>query len=251
MKISIITPSYNSSKTISRTIDSIIFQEYKDIEYIVVDGGSIDGTQDIVLEYKDKLNIKLISEKDNGIYDAMNKGIKLATGDIVGILNSDDFYENSSVLSNVIEAFRSEKVDAVYGDISYFSNNKSKITRYWKAGKYFEKKLNNGWCIPHPSLFLRKSVYGKCGSFNLDLKIAADYEFMLRILKIHKLNTVYIPKVFVRMYDGGISGSSLKQRIRGWRELGKAWTVNHLKIPKFFILRRVLSKIFQFKSKEY
>ena len=246
MKISIITPTYNSAKTLSRTIDSIISQNYKDIEYIVMDGGSSDGTQDIVLGYKDRLGIKFISEKDEGIYDAMNKGIRLATGDIIGILNSDDFYNNESLLSDVAQAFNDESIEAVYGDISYFGNDINKVTRYWKAGEYKESKLNNGWVIPHPALFVRKSMYDKCGLFNIDFKIAADYEFILRILKVYKIQIKYIPKVFVRMFNGGNSGSSLNQRRKGWQDLENSWLANNLKIPKFFILRRVLSKISQY-----
>lgn len=246
MKISLITPSYNSKKTISRTIESVIAQNYSDLEYIIIDGSSKDDTGEIVASYQDKINIKFISEPDKGIYDAMNKGIKMATGDIVGILNSDDFYENDNVLKTVSEAFNEQKVDAVYGDISYFSTDINKVSRYWRAGEYDENKLNDGWIMPHPSLFLRKSVYEKCGYFNLDFKIAADYEFMLRILKIHKVNIKYIPRVFVRMYSGGNSGSSLKQRIKGWQELRNSWKINHLKVPLFFTARRVLSKVSQF-----
>lgn len=245
MKISIITPTYNSAKMISRTIESVISQNYIDLEYIVVDGWSSDGTDNIVLSYKDKLNIKFISEKDNGIYDAMNKGIKMATGDIIGILNSDDFYNDNSVLSDVARNFEDPKIDAVYGDISYFSNDINKVTRYWKTGEYKERKLNNGWAIPHPSLFLRKSVYDKCGLFNLDFKIVADYEFILRILKIYKISVKYVPKVFVRMYAGGASGR-LNTKINIWKELKKAWIVNGLETPICFIFRRIISKLSQY-----
>jgi glycosyltransferase involved in cell wall biosynthesis len=246
MKISIITPTYNSAKTISRTIDSIILQSYKDIEYIVIDGDSTDGTQDIVLNFKDKINLKLISEKDSGIYDAMNKGIGIAGGDVIGILNSDDFYKDESVLSEVMQAFVDIQIDAVYGDISYFGPDVNKITRYWKAGEYKESNLNSGWVIPHPALFVRKSVYKKYGLYNINLKIAADYEFILRILKIYKIKVKYIPKILVRMYDGGTSASSIKHRIQGWKELENSWKINNLLPHKFFIIRRVLYKVSQY-----
>lgn len=246
MKISIITPSYNSVKTIERTIESIISQNYTNLEYIVIDGWSTDGTDNIVLSYQDKLNIKFVSEKDDGIYDAMNKGIRMATGDIIGILNSDDFYNDSSVLSDVIRNFEDSKIDAVYGDITYFSNDVNKVTRYWKAGEYKENNLNNGWVIPHPALFLRKSVYDKCGFFNLSFKIASDYEFILRILKVYHINIKYIPRVFTRMYNNGFSGKNLFQRIKGWQELKRAWRINDFKMPKLFILRRILFKITQY-----
>lgn len=245
MKITLITPSYNSAKTITRTIDSVIAQDYFDLEYIIIDGASTDETLNIVKSYQDKINIKLVSEKDKGIYDAMNKGIKLATGDIVGILNSDDLFDNNKILQTVSEVFSEENIDAVYGDIKYFSDDVNSVKRYWRAGEYKESKLDNGWVIPHPSLFLRKSVYDKCGLFNTDFRIAGDYEFILRLLKIYKIKVKYIPEVFVRMYDGGTSGGSLKQRRRGWKELKNTWTVNNFKVPKLFIFRRVLFKISQ------
>lgn len=246
MKISIITPTYNSVKTIRRTISSIIDQNYSELEYIVIDGGSTDGTLEIIKSYKNKINFKLISESDRGIFDAMNKGIKLATGDIIGILNSDDFYDNNKVLQNIAEAFNDQKIEAVYGDIIYFGDDVNKVSRYWKAGKYKESKLNNGWIIPHPSLFLRKTVYDKCGIFNLDFKIAADYEFILRLLKVYKINVKYIHHVFVKMYSGGNSGKNLKQRKKGWQDLKNAWLINNFRVPPFFILRRLLFKFWQY-----
>jgi glycosyltransferase len=244
-KISIITPTFNSAKTIRRTVLSIINQNYSELEYIIIDGGSTDNTLEIVKSYQNRINLKLISEPDHGIFDAMNKGIKLVTGEIVGILNSDDFYDNNKVLMVVAEAFKDEKIGAVYGDISYFSNNVHKVTRYWRAGEYREGKLNNGWMIPHPSLFLHKSVYDRCGLFKTDFKIAADYEFVLRILKVYKINVKYIQSVFVRMYNGGNSGKNLKQREKGWRESKNAWVINNFKIPRFFIFRRLLFKFSQ------
>jgi glycosyltransferase involved in cell wall biosynthesis len=246
MKISIITPTYNSAKTISRTIDSIIDQNYLDLEYIIIDGLSTDNTKDILSTYQNKINIKFVSEKDNGIFDAMNKGIKMTTGEIIGVLNSDDFYCDGSVLSIVAQSFKDQNIDAVYGDISYFSDDINKVVRYWRAGEYKESKLNNGWIIPHPSLFLRRSVYDRCGLFNTDLKVAADYEFILKILKAYKIQTKYIPKVFTRMYNGGNSGESLKKRIEGWKDLKNSWTTNGFKVPPFFILRRILFKLSQY-----
>jgi len=246
MKISIITATYNSAKTLTRTVDSVLMQNYPDLEYIIIDGASTDKTKEIVTSYQNKLNIKFISEPDKGIYDAMNKGIKLTTGDIIGILNSDDFYDNNSVLNNVTKAFEDASVDAVYGDIKYFGEDINKITRYWQTGEYTEGKLNNGWMIPHPALFVRKSIYEKYGLYNTDFKLAADYEFILRLLKIHKINVKYLPETLVRMYNGGSSGKSLKQRIKGWQEEKKAWKINNLKLPRLFILRRVISKLSQF-----
>jgi glycosyltransferase involved in cell wall biosynthesis len=246
MKISVITPTYNSASTLARTIDSVVAQKYPDLEYIIIDGASTDNTKEIVTSYQNKEDIKFISEPDNGIYDAMNKGVRLATGDIIGILNSDDFYDNNEVLKTIAIAFEDNKIDAVYGDIKYFGEDINKVTRYWQAGEYTDAKFNNGWMVPHPTLFVRKSVYDKCGLFNTDLKLAADYEFILRLLKIHGVNMKYIPMTFVRMYNGGTSGSNLKQRIKGWQEDKKAWKINGLKVPRLFILRRVISKLSQF-----
>lgn len=246
MKISLITPAYNSAATIARTIDSVVAQNYSDLEYIIIDGASKDKTAEIVSGFKDRINIKFVSEIDQGIYDAMNKGIKLAGGEIIGILNSDDLFDNDKVLANVAEAFNDPKIDAVYGDVKYFSKDVNKITRLWRAGKYSESKLNNGWVIPHPALFLRRAVYEKSGLFNPDFKIAGDYEFILRILKIHKVNVKYLPQALVRMYNGGASGRDIGQRRRGWEELKMAWSVNNLKIPRLFILRRVLFKVGQY-----
>jgi glycosyltransferase len=246
MKISLLTPTYNSAQTLARTIDSVIAQKYEDLEYIIFDGNSADNTRQIVDSYKTKININFISEKDDGLYDAMNKGLKAATGDIVGILNSDDFFDNDQVLKNVSQKFEETNTDIVYGDIVYFSEDTNKITRKWTAGKYNEKLLDNGWTIPHPALFVKKEIYEKYGYYKENYKIAADYEFILRLLKVHKVNLEYIPKVFVRMYDSGTSAKNIQNRKIGWEELKKAWADNNLKMPKFFILRRLLYKISQF-----
>lgn len=249
MKISIITPSFNSEKTISDTIKSLISQNYLDLEYIVIDGASTDKTKDIVLSYQDKINIKFISESDKGIYDAMNKGIKIASGDIVGILNSDDFYYDKNVLNKINSVFETNSdVDAVYGDLVYVDkDNTKKQTRYWKSGKYEEKKLNSGWIIPHPVFFVRGDVYKKLNKiFDTSLSLAADYELTLRLLKINKIKVKYLPEILVKMRDGGKSGESFKQRMKGWKELRLAWKINSLKIPRFFICRRLLKKLSQF-----
>ena len=245
MKISLITPSYNSAVTIAHTVESIITQNYSDLEYLIIDGGSKDDTAKIVASYQDKIKINFISEPDRGIYDAMNKGIRMASGEVIGILNSDDIFYDNNVLSSIANAFADKKIEVVYGDIKYFSDDINKIKRYWKTGEYKSGKLNNGWIIPHPALFVRKSVYERCGLYNIDFKIAGDYEFILRILKKYHLNLKYLPQVFVKMFDGGVSGRNLKQRNEGWKELKKAWAVNDLPLPKLFIFRRVLSKISQ------
>jgi len=244
MKISIITVSYNSASTIGDTINSVLSQNYTDLEYIIIDGGSKDGTIEIVNRYKDKIS-KIISEPDGGIYDAMNKGIKLSTGEVVGILNSDDFYHHNSVLREVAKCFQNN-IDACYGDIEYVDRvSVKKVVRLWKAGEYKKKKLLNGWIMPHPAFFVRKKIYDKFGLFNLDFIIAADYELLLRFLQ-KGIKVSYIKDILVCMREGGFSGQSFKQRKKGWDELKKAWFVNGFDLPKFFIFRRILYKINQY-----
>ncbi|MFA5421145.1 MAG: glycosyltransferase family 2 protein [Patescibacteria group bacterium] len=249
MKISIITPTYNSEKTISDTLDSVLSQEYKNVEHIIIDGLSSDNTLNIIREYQEESEIRLISEKDSGIYDAMNKGVSLSSGDIVGILNSDDIYYSKDVLNKVVNIFKSDNsIDAVYGDLIYVDrNNIDKIVRTWKSGEYSESKLNWGWTIPHPSLFVQKRVYDKLNCiFNTKLSLAADYELILRLLKLERIKVEYINEVLVRMREGGSSASSLFSRIKGWKELRLSWKINKLRIPFLFIIRRLLIKIKQF-----
>lgn len=252
MKISIITPSYNSAKTISDTIESIIHQTHQDIEYLVIDGLSKDDTVSIVQKYQEDDRIRLISEKDSGIYDAMNKGVRLANGDIIGILNSDDFYYNNNVLQKINDAFAlDDSIDAVYGDLVYVDpEDTSRQVRYWKSGEYSEKKINSGWIIPHPTFFVRKRVYDKCNRiFDTDFRIAADYELLLRLLKVEKIKVHYLPDILVKMRTGGTSGRNFKQRMKGWKELRSAWTKNGLSVPCCFIIRRVTGKLSQLLSK--
>ncbi|HBU06917.1 MAG TPA: glycosyl transferase [Candidatus Magasanikbacteria bacterium] len=249
MKLSIITVSYNSAETIEDTIKSVIAQNYSDLEYIIVDGGSKDSTLQIVDKYRDKI-AKIVSEPDKGIYDAMNKGINMATGEVVGIINSDDFYFNDQIFNNIISQFENTSSDAVYGDIIYVNRKDiKKQVRFWRAGEYKEEKLNCGWIMPHPAFFVKKEIYNKFGLFNLDFRIAADYGLMLRFLK-NGLKVNYLPQTFVCMREGGFSGQSYKQRKKGWQELKKAWAINNFKIPRFFITRRILSKIKQYLFKK-
>ncbi len=248
MNISIITPTFNSAKTLSMTIESILNQTHADIEHIIVDGQSTDSTLDIISSYKDKSHITLISEKDDGLYDAMNKGIACASGDIVGILNSDDFYYDTKVLEDVSKVFESHPdIDLVYGDLQYVSKNDiSKINRIWRAGEYTPSNFRAGWMIPHPTLFVRKKVYEEnTRPFNTHFKFVADYELMLRLLLKQNRKTFYIPRFLVKMRDGGASDQGLSQRIQGWKELKKAWEMNLLKVPPFFITRRIIGKIRQ------
>jgi glycosyltransferase involved in cell wall biosynthesis len=245
MKISIVTATYNSSITVRDTLNSIAKQQYTDIEHIIVDGLSKDNTLAIVGEFPHVA--KMISEKDNGIYDAMNKGVQMATGDVIGILNSDDFYTGSTVLSKVAAAFEDPTVEAVYGDLQYVKqDNIQLITRTWKAGAFHRNNLYYGWMPPHPTFFVRRSVYEKGGLFNTSLRSAADYELMLRFLLKHNIKACYIPEVLVKMRAGGMSNASLKNRIKANREDTMAWKINELKPYFFTTWLKPLRKIFQF-----
>lgn len=245
MKISIITVSYNSAGTIRDTIESVLNQTYSDIEYILVDGASKDDTISIIKSYGTKIS-KLISEKDNGIYDAMNKGINVATGDVIGILNSDDFYSHSNVIKNVVQKFEKD-TDAVYADLVYVSGaDKNKIVRTWKAGKYEVGSFQKGWMPPHPTFFVKKSVYEKLGMFTDQLKSAADYEIMLRFIHKHQIKLNYLPEIIVHMRTGGASNVSLKNRFKANREDKKAWKMNGLKPSPLTFIRKPLSKLSQF-----
>jgi len=249
LKISIITVAFNSAKTIRDTISSIIKQDYKNVEYIVIDGNSTDETNLIVSEFKENVDVH-ISENDKGIYDAMNKGIKLATGDVIGILNSDDFYPNSYILSNVIKTFNMNKCEAVYGDLVYVNaQNTSKIKRYWQSGPYTTKKLKNGWMLPHPTFFVKSSIYKKFGLYNTSLHMAADYDMIIRLLYKFNISAKYIPMILVKMRVGGASNASIIDRLRANKEDGLAWTKNQLNKPYFIRIKKPLQKIKQFFQK--
>jgi glycosyltransferase involved in cell wall biosynthesis len=249
MKVSIITISYNSAETIEDTIKSVVSQDYPNIEYIIIDGASKDTTLSIVDKYKDKI-AKVISEKDKGIYDAMNKGVQNATGDIIGILNSDDYYYDTTVISEVVRLFEQEKTDGLYADLVYVDRADSeKIIRYWKSGKYTPGKFLKGWMPPHPTFFVKKEVYTHFGLYNTDLRSAADYEFMLRVIHKNKISLCYMPRVLTKMRVGGMSNVSLKNRWRANMEDRRAWKINGIK-PRWYTLTvKPLSKLFQFLNK--
>lgn len=245
MTISIITATYNSAATIRDTLLCIANQQYPFIEHIVVDGASSDTTLNIVKQFPHVA--KTVCEKDNGIYDAMNKGVQLATGDIVGILNSDDFYTGPTILSKVAAAFENPQVEAVYGDLQYVkSDNVQLITRTWKAGNYKKKNLYYGWMPPHPTFFVRRHIYEKCGVFNTTLRSAADYELMLRVLLKYDTRIQYIPEVLVKMRAGGMSNASVKNRLRANKEDVMAWKLNNLQPYFFTTWLKPLRKILQF-----
>ena len=246
MKISIITPCYNSELTLEDTIESVLSQDYPNVEYIIIDGGSHDNTISIIEKYKDEISM-VISEKDDGIYDAMNKGIQISTGDIVGILNSDDFYAHEKVLSKIAKSFLQNGCDAVYSDLQYISKqNKTKLVRNWKSEEFKLSKFKWGWMPPHPTFFLKKESYIKFGSYDTRLTLSADYELMLRMLYKYQLKPIYIPEVMVKMRIGGKGNSSLLQRIRANIEDRKAWRINNVKPNLFTLYLKPLRKLIQY-----
>lgn len=246
MKFSIITTSFNSEKTIKDTIESVLSQSYKDIEYIIIDGNSSDNTLKIVREYKERIS-HIISEKDNGIYDAMNKGITLATGDIVGILNSDDVYYSNKSLEYIAHEFKRTNVDIVWGNILYVKrDNLNIVTRKWISGSYKSGLFRKGWHPPHPSFFIRRKLYEKYGLFKTNLKIAADYELMLRLLEKEKIASSFINVFLVKMRDGGESNwKNIFKVIRGNIESCRSWKILDLKAQPLLFFKKPLRKIKQ------
>lgn len=230
-------------------MQSIINQTYQHRECIVIDGGSTDGTMDLLKKYENRMT-KIVSERDNGIYDAMNKGIKLATGDVIGILNSDDIYNDATVIESVANAIMENSVDSCYADLVYIDkNNPDKVIRYWKSCIYKNGLFRSGWMPPHPTFFVKREVYEKYGCFNTDFKIAADYELMLRFLERHKISTYYIPEVLIKMRMGGMSNRSLKNLFIKSSEDYKAWKINNLNGGIYTILLKNLCKLPQFINK--
>lgn len=249
LKISIITVVWNNASTIKDAINSVLNQTYSNIEYIIIDGASTDGTVEIVQSYGEKIS-KFISEPDKGLYDAMNKGLTLATGDIVGILNSDDFYKSNDILETVAKEFMNKNIDCLYGNLEYVdSKDTSKVLRYWKSKDYKDGLFEKGWHPAHPTFFIKREFYKKHGLFNLDFRIAADYEIMLRFLKKYQLKSSYINKTFVKMRVGGESNRSIKNIIKANLESYRAWEINGLNINPIIFLLKPLSKILQFLHK--
>ncbi len=247
MKISIITVCYNSSSTISRTIESVLAQNNCQLEYLIIDGASHDNTVKIAESYRKSFDQKgfvyiVQSEPDKGIYDAMNKGIQLATGEVIGILNSDDYYASEDVLSSVISCFEKKNIDSVYGNLLYVKKNKP--YRYWKSGK--QLSFMSGWMPPHPAFFVKKSIYQKYGAFRLDCGINADYEIMLRFLEVHKITSTWLNKLCTYMEAGGTSNNGIQSRIAGMNNDRLAWEKNGIKPGRFTIILKKIRKLPQF-----
>lgn len=244
-KISVITAVHNNAATIGDTICSVAAQTHAPVEHIVIDGASTDGTQDVIRRHADKVAI-FRSEPDHGMYDAMNKGLALATGDIVGFLNADDIYADPRVLERIAGVFEECDVDACYGDLVYVDKSDSrKITRYWKSRPFMDGLFEKGWMPAHPTFYARKQVYDRFGGYDLAYRRQSDFELTLRFLAVHRIKTVYVPEVLVRMRSGGAS-RGLLHIIEGNIESYRACRRHGLKVSPLFIAKKILSRIPQF-----
>lgn len=246
MKISIVTATYNSEKTLRDTLDSILGQTYQDFESIIVDGASKDDTLDIVREYEPRFQgrMRWISEPDKGIYDAMNKGIHMATGDVVGVLNSDDFYYDNHVVEDIANAFVKKDVDCVYGNLVFIDvKNKNSVVREWIGSQYQSGAFLRGWHPAHPTFYAKRSCFEKYGAFNLDYAVSADFELMLRFIEKERIPNAYLDSCFVKMRWGGESTGTLRNIIKGNRNILKAFRSNGLKPTRFYLVRRLAPKV--------
>jgi glycosyltransferase involved in cell wall biosynthesis len=244
LKITVITVCYNAADTLERSIQSVINQNYSNVEYIIIDGASTDGTLDIIEKYKDQAAF-VESKSDGGIYDAMNKGIARATGDIIGMLNADDFYTASNVLTEIAKAFEQNNVDAIYADLNYI-NRDGKVVRKWRAGKYKYGAFNYGWMPPHPTFYCTRNMYNKLGVYSLEYGTAADYELMLRFIHVQTINVFYLEEIILHMTVGGASNRSIINRLRSMRYDFKAMYCNKISNPLFTLLLKPVSKLKQF-----
>ena len=253
MKISIITATYNSATTLRDTMESILRQGYIDYEYIVVDGASKDATVDIIREYEPRFEgrMRWVSEPDKGIYDAMNKGIAMATGDVVGLLNSDDFYTSDDILDTVArELSASDAPDAIYGDVHYVNDEDlTKQVRYYSSKKFTRKRMRMGYMPAHPSLYVRRECYEKYGTFDTSYRVAADFENLLRLIYVNNISTRYIEKDFVTMRMGGASSSGFQSYKRIMKDHFRAFRKNNVPLNYVLYFWRYVEKLFEFRKK--
>jgi glycosyltransferase involved in cell wall biosynthesis len=243
-KISLITVAYNAAATIERCISSVAEQEYSNLEYIIIDGKSADTTLDIINKYQKHISI-IVSEPDSGIYDAMNKGIALASGDIIGMLNADDWLAGPDVLTCVSEAFEKSDAEAIYSDIDYV-DERGRVIRKWRSGRYRHGYFNWGWMPPHPSFYVKRILFERMGFYKPVYGSATDYELMLRFIHANHTPVYYIEKVSVKMLTGGVSNKSLMNRIKAWRNDYRAMRNNGIIFPCFSVILKPLRKITQF-----
>ncbi len=247
MKVSIITVTLNSGKYLTDCIQSVQKQQYGDIEHIIVDGKSTDNTLQIIRAHESHL-AKWISESDRGMYDAINKGIAMATGDIIGILNSDDIFASENVIGNIVQCFKNENTDSVYGDLVYVKpSNTNKVFRLWKGVPYKRFRFNLGWMPAHPTFYMKRSLIEKFGPYENHYYSAADYEFMARYLFKHRISSTYLEQLVIKMRTGGASNASLKKRLRANRRDYLAMKRNDIPFSFIVSILKPLSKIGQYK----
>jgi glycosyltransferase involved in cell wall biosynthesis len=245
MKVSIITVAYNAGATIRDTIESVLAQDYSQIEHIIIDGKSSDNTAEIVKAYGDRI-ARFVSEPDLGMYDAMNKGIKLATGDVVAVLNADDFYIDSQVISTIVEQFKQHQVDAVFADLVYVKHNDlDKVVRYYSSANFHPDKFAYGWMPAHPTFVVKRWAFDRYGFFKTDYKIAADYELLIRFLAIHRISYHYLPQVLVKMRLGGTSTANLSSNWILNREIVRGCLENGIPTNMTKVLSKYFVKVFQ------
>ncbi|MFZ4739781.1 MAG: glycosyltransferase family 2 protein [Bacteroidales bacterium] len=246
MKISIITATFNSSATISDCINSVNQQSYENIEHIIIDGASTDNTIEIINSIPNRIKM-IISEPDKGIYDAMNKGIELATGDIIGILNSDDFYIDNTALKKIVDIFKSKNIDSLYTNLYIVAaTDTNKIIRKCRYCKFNPELFKWGWHPPHPTFFVKKEVYQKYGDFNINLDVSADFELLLRFLYKNKISTFFWDEFILKMRNGGESMGSIKKILLGNKNVIKAFNLNNIRISKLYPFYRILLKLKQY-----
>lgn len=248
MKVSIITATYNSAATILDTVKSVLSQTHRDIEYIIIDGNSNDSTLELLQPYATRI-AKIVSEPDKGIYDAMNKGISLATGDVIGILNSDDFFTSDNIIENLVHEFKEDpELQAIYGDVHFVKEpDLDTCVRYYSSAIFSPRMFRFGFMPAHPSFYMRRDCYQKHGGYNLNYKIAADYELLVRYIYGHRIKTKYLKKDFVTMRVGGISTKNVHNRLLISREDVKACRDNGIYTNLFFISFKYLYKVFEFR----
>lgn len=246
MKISIITATYNSAPHIAMCVESVNKQTYPNIEHIIIDGYSKDNTIEIIKNIPSRIT-KIVSEPDKGIYDAMNKGISFANGDIIGILNSDDFLASNDILEIIGHTFEKEKCDAVFGNLDFVApNNVEKVIRKWKSSPFIEGSFAKGWHSPHPTFYVKREVYEKYGSFDISLNVSSDFEIMLRFLERYKIKAYYLDRIIVKMRYGGESTGSFSKIIVGNLNIIKAFKKNRIKVTPFYPFIRLIPKIKEF-----
>lgn len=246
MKVTLITVTLNSDKFLEDAILSVMQQDYKNIEHIIVDGESTDGTLAILEKYKDHI-AQWVSEKDDSMYDAINKGMRMATGDIIGTLNSDDVLASPDVISKVVSSFESKGVDVVYGDLVYVDqDDTSKIMRKWTGGNYKRKKFRYGWMPAHPTFYFKRALLDRCGYYESHFYSAADYEFMTRYLYFYRVSAAYLPKLIVRMRLGGMSNGNIVRRLRANRRDYLAMKKNQIPMPVVASILKPMRKLNQY-----